>query len=479
VGTVRAGAEVVLSFEASGRVSLVAVQEGERVEKGQLLAQLDQAELALQIRSAEASLASAQAQLSALQEGPRPEEVSAAEGQVAAAQAALDQAIAQRDQLQGKATEAEIAAAQATVKSAEANYTRVKAGASSEEVAQAQAVLDSAEAALLQAQAAYDRVAGREDVGMLPESLALQNATIEKKRAQANYNALLSHPTAADLAAAQAQVAQAEAHLAQLEASVEPQLRVAQAAVDAAQAQRDIAQAQLDLLQAGARRSEIAAVEAQVEQAQVAVDSARLASERSNIEAPLDGTVASITIAVGEAVGPQIPAMTLVGDSQFTIEADVDEADIGWIEIGQAVKITFDAFPDQELAGRVFSIAPLASVDLGIVSYRVTIESLETSLPLRAGMTANTEIVKEQREDVLLVPNLAIALDAETGRKYVDRQTATGIERVEIETGLTTDVYSEVLLGLREGDLVVISSLSAREQFRELMGATFSGDSNK
>jgi RND family efflux transporter MFP subunit len=195
--------------------------------------------------------------------------------------------------------------------------------------------------------------------------------------------------------------------------------------------------------------------------------------------APLEGTVASISVEIGESVSPQMPTMTLVGDSQFTIEADVDESDIGWIEIGQEVEITFDAFPDHVLAGRVLAVAPLASIDLGIVSYRVTIESQDTSLPLRTGMTANTEIVKEQREGALLVPNLAIAVDAETRRKYVDKRTGSGIERVEIETGLTTDVYSEVLSGLEEGDFVVISSLSAREQFRELMDATFSGASNK
>jgi hypothetical protein len=94
-------------------------------------------------------------------------------------------------------------------------------------------------------------------------------------------------------------------------------------------------------------------------------------------------------------------------------------------------------------------------------------------------MTANTEIVKEARDGVLLVPNLAIALDAETGLKYVDRQTATGFERVEIVTGLTTETYSEVLSGLELGDSVVISSLSAREQFRDLMDATFSGSSDQ
>jgi len=143
------------------------------------------------------------------------------------------------------------------------------------------------------------------------------------------------------------------------------------------------------------------------------------------------------------------------------------------------VTITFDAFADQELLGRVLVIAPLANTDLGIVSYRVTIESQETTLPLRAGMTANTEIIKERRDDVLLVPNLAIALEARSGQKFVDRQTPAGLERVEIETGLATDIYSEVLSGLNEGDLVVISSLSAREQFRDMMDATLSGGSRQ
>ena len=475
IGSVRARAEVVLSFEASGRVSEVLVEAGEQVQQDQLLAQLGTADLELQVRNAEAALAGARAQLAQLKAGPRTEEVAAAEGQVASAQAALDQAIAQRDQLQGGAIEAEIAAARAAVNSAKANYDRVKAGPTAEEMAAAQAGLDSAEAALQQAQAAYDRIKSRADAGMLPETLVLQNATIEKRRAEANYNALLGRPTQADLAAAATQVAQAEAQLAQLLASQEPQVRAAEAGVSAARAQRDIAQAQLDLLLAGATPEQVAAAEASVEQAQVALDSARLARERAVLRAPLPGVVARVDVEVGETVGPQTPAMTLTGDSQFRIEADVDETDIGWISIGQEVAITFDAFPGETLEGQVVSIAPLASVDVGIVTYRVTVESEPTDLPLRGGMTATTEIVKEQREDALLVPNLAISIDPESGRKFVTRQAGADVQRVEITTGLSTDALSEVTAGLEEGDVLIISSLSAREQFREMMGSSFMG----
>jgi HlyD family secretion protein len=475
VGSVRARNEVLLSFETAGRVSEVLLEAGEAVEQEQVLARLNMADLELQVRNAEAVLAVSMAQLDQLNAGPRPEEVAAAEGQVEAMQAALDQATAQRDQLLAGATEAEIAAARTAVKSAQANYARVQAGPSAEDIAVVQAALDSAKAALEQAQAAYDRVRDRADVLMLPESLAMRNATIEMQRAQANYNALMNHPTKAELAAADAQVAQSEAQLTQLLAGQEPQVRAAEAAVSAAQAQRDIAQAQHELLLAGATQEQIAAAEAQVEQAQVALDSARLAMERVILRAPIDGVVARVDVEVGESVGPQTPVMTLTDDSQFRIEADVDEADIGWMAIGQEVAIDFDAFPGHTLQGHIVAIAPLASVDVGVVSYRVTIESEPTELPLRGGMTANTEIVRDRRQDVLLVPNLAISIDPESERKLVTRQTATGGQRVEIATGLSTDLFSEVTAGLEEGDVVIITSPSAREQFREMMGSSFLG----
>jgi multidrug efflux pump subunit AcrA (membrane-fusion protein) len=114
-------------------------------------------------------------------------------------------------------------------------------------------------------------------------------------------------------------------------------------------------------------------------------------------------------------------------------------------------------------------------MDAGIVSYLVRITVASTDLTLRSGLTANASIITQVREDVVLVPNLAIAIDSETGHKYVDRKTLTGIEPVEIETGLTTDQFSEVVSGLKEGDSVVVSSASYREQFREMMGSAFTG----
>jgi HlyD family secretion protein len=453
----------------------VLVELGDGVERGELLARLDTSDLELQVRSAEASLKAARAQLERLRAGPRGEEISVAEGQLEAAQAALDQAIAQRDQLLAGATEAEIAAAQSAVESARANLARVKAGPTAQDLAAAQAVVDSAAAALRQAQANYDRVKDQPDLGMLPESLALQNASIELKRAQANYEAIANHPTTDELAAAASQLANAKAQLTRLESSQAPQVRVAEANVAAAQAQRDVAQAQLDLLLAGSTAADIAASEAQVEQAEVAVDRARLALDSARLLAPFDGRIARVQVQVGELIGPQTPAFTLVDDTQFTIEVDVDETDVDWIQLGHDVAITLDALPGQVLSGTVISISPLADSASGIVSYRVTIETEASDLPLRSGMTANAEIVREEREDALRVPNLAISFDPATGAKYVSRQTGESVEVVQIRTGMVTAEFSEVLSGLAEGEEVVVSSTSSRDQFRDMMGSTLTG----
>jgi HlyD family secretion protein len=153
----------------------------------------------------------------------------------------------------------------------------------------------------------------------------------------------------------------------------------------------------------------------------------------------------------------------------FSIQANVDEADIGWLEVGQMVRITLDAFPGAELTGRIVSILPSGTLDLGVVSYRVVIAIDPTDLPLRGGMTANTEIVREQREDVLLVPNRAIWIDSETGKPFVEK--LLGQERIDtyIEQGLSSNEYSEVLSGLQEGDQVAVRSESMRDRFREVV----------
>jgi HlyD family secretion protein len=499
VGSIRPGAEVVLSFEVSGRVTGVLIQAGDQVRPGQPLAVLDTSDLELQVQSAEAALAAAQAQLAQIEAVPRVEEIHIAEGQLAAAQAALDQAIAQRDQLITGTKDSEIVvartqldSAQARVRQSQRQLEQVRAQDPAPEVAIAQIEVERAKIALDETQDEYNKALDRpwEDQEIRDAwAKELEQARLNYRQAQAQLDRALNNQKAhiISLGVPAAQIEEAETaleasqvQLIQTEDSLEPRQRSAQAAVAAACAQRDIAQAQLDLLLAGATEAEIAVARANVDQAQVTLDSALLALKRATLRAPFDGTVAQVDIDPGKFSSPQVPAVILVNDKQFTIEADVDEADIGWLQVGQDVQITLDAFPGHDLAGNVVAILPSATQDLGVVSYQVTIAIAPTDLPLRSGMTANTEIIRDRREDVLLIPNRAIWIDAQTGQAFVEKSIDDGRPGsqavvVDIEQGLANEEFSEVLAGLKEGERLIVRSVSIRERFRDVVTMPMTG----
>lgn len=333
-----------------------------------------------------------------------------------------------------------------------------------------------------------DRVEVGEVLARLESSeltLQLQEAEAVRAGAQAQLDQLTAGArpeeiivARANLDAAEARLAAAEEDLRELEddnRATAAQLRAAETNVVVLEAQRDAAQAQRDLLAAGPTTAELAAAEAQLAQAGVAVAGARLALAQAELTSSLAGLVAQIDVTAGQWIAPQVPTITVLDDGHCGVEVHVDETDIGAVQVGQEVDLTLDAFLGLHLAGHVTAIAPSATLEMGIVTYRIAIEIEPTELPLRTGMTANAEIVRARRNGVLLVPNLAIVVDEASGRKFVTRRSAAGDERVAIETGLSDDLFSEVLSGLQEGDQVVVNTISYRDQLQRVMEAYLQG----
>jgi HlyD family secretion protein len=207
-----------------------------------------------------------------------------------------------------------------------------------------------------------------------------------------------------------------------------------------------------------------------VDQARASLELAQLQLEGATITAPFDGVVASLGAEVNEQVSPGSPMIVLIDPSGFHVEVSVDEIDVGQVEVGQEARITLDAYPDEELQGHVEYISPVATEDLGAVSYRVRVYFEPTQVPLRSGMTANITVVTQRRENVLLMPSRAISVDRDTGVLYVQRLKGNGeIERVEVEIGIQDATNSEVLRGLEEGDQLVIDGVSMRDRLRMSM----------
>ena len=427
--------------------------------------------------AAKANLASAEAQLAKVQAGASDEDLTMAQLNVEAARVQLAQLQAypdertveiarenwevaknslwqaqlERDAIQGQPVpgyqkdlaKAAVAVAESSTRIAELQYLQAQEGASDEEIRLAQIALSQAQAQLAKLESPAE------------EDLAMAQAAVDAARARVQ--------------TAQAGKDAAEVSLAQAQAAV-GEVAIAQAQLEIAEGQLAQGQAQLDLLKAGASAEQVAVAEAQVDQARAALKQAELPLGEATIVAPFAGTVAYVGVEVGELTSSTKPAIILVDLSSFHIDVRVDETDIGRISVGQEASITLDAFPDVELKGRVARIDPAGTVIQGIVSYGVTIEIAPTEVGIKPDMTANVDVVIENKEGVLLVPNRAIGRDREG--EYVEVLAAGQPQKVYIETGLSNGTSTEVVAGLREGERVIIKTQRQRnlEELMEIMG---------
>jgi len=245
---------------------------------------------------------------------------------------------------------ANVASLEAQIETARANVANAKAN-----IAKAQAALDDAQTQLR-------RIKELADQGVL--------APQQKDTAQATYDGAI-----AGLHSAQAQETQSEA---QLKTTI---------------AQRDQAKAQVQMKKA-------------------AMDSARLDLDYCQIRAPIDGTVISRSVDVGQTVAASLQApiiFTIAEDlRKMKVDTNVAESDVGGLQDNMEVYFNVDAYPGQKFKGKIGQIRNAAQTVQNVVTYDAVIEVDNNDLKLRPGMTANTTIVYSERDHALSVPNAAL-----------------------------------------------------------------------
>jgi HlyD family secretion protein len=329
-GEVVAAQEAHMGFALAGQVETVEVNLGDEVAAGDPLISLESSTLQAGVAQAEAALEAARAQLTQLEAGPRPEDL-------AMADAAYANALAQ--------------------------YTRLEASPTDEERRIALATLRKAEAAVVQAQAAYDAIAWVEEVSEMPQTLALQLATLDYESALANYELVTRGATPEDLEAAWRNVKSA------------------------------IAQA--DKLRAGATSEQLAIAQSAVAQAEAALELARATLNQATLTAPFSGAVADLQVSPGQVVMPGQVVLTLADLSQLQVETtDLSERDVTEVQVGQEAMVYVEAL-NVDVPGRVARISPLASTLGGDVVYTVVIALEGQPEGLRLGMSVEVEIGTE------------------------------------------------------------------------------------
>ncbi|HVT03005.1 MAG TPA: efflux RND transporter periplasmic adaptor subunit, partial [Thermoanaerobaculia bacterium] len=173
------------------------------------------------------------------------------------------------------------------------------------------------------------------------------------------------------------------------------------------------AQSELD-----AARAQYEGSQAQIAQASAALRQAETSLRYTRIISPIDGVVVDRQYDVGQTVAASFQAPTLFSIAQdltkMQVQADVDQSDIGRVQVGQPSRFTVDAYPDEEFRGRIAQIRLNAQVNQNVVSYPVIIEVSNPQERLRPKMTANVTVEVAHVDDVLRIPNAALRFKPET-----------------------------------------------------------------
>ncbi len=294
----------------------------------------------------------------------------------------------------------------------------------------------------------------------------VREAAATRDGEQANLQAAVAAANKARIEAANPELAFAKRDYERAQGLFKEKIASVQQLDDAKRA-LEVSQNRQQLLEAGVQTTT-----AQVEQARARVAAAKAALDRAEenlgyatIRAPISGIVLTRPTEVGDAVSSILnlgSAATLImtlGDvSSVYIKGEVDEADIGKAACGQHVRTKVESFPDESFDGVVKRIAPMGREQNNVTTFEVRVTISNPQGKLRANMTANAEIVLEEHKNTLLIPEAAIGYekDKATYAQLLDPAAKTGWRKTPVKTGISNGQRTEVTVGLKEGDKLVL-----------------------
>jgi HlyD family secretion protein len=478
-----------LSYTSGGRVAEVLVVAGDSVVKNAPLVKLEDNMLTLDATAATAAMTQAQA------------DVAVATAQLAGAQAVLDQTV-------GSVTANDITAARAMLTESQARLALLSNGTRAEVLARAQAAvvdaqanLDTQRKVLAVAKEQADTLVAKRANDLADAQSAMTGANEDNQhviakgtdprtgrslsqsdirdyagkydatvRATENAKALLAQATRDADAARQAEIsgiATAESRVTTAQADLTALTSGAGVDVAAAKAAVATAESNLGKLLGGQRNAQVAAQEANVAAAKAGLDraNARLTQAQAQakmagvklddaiLTAPFAGVVADVSAKVGELV-TTAPVVNLIDITKFAVEITVDEVDVAHVAVGQPVAVMVDALGEPALQGAVVRIAPQATINNGVVSYKVTVEATPDQRVVKSGMTASAQIITAQAKNAIGLPRAAVHLIDGVQKVTVVKNGTREVRTVE--TGVKGDDLVEIKSGITAGDVVEI-----------------------
>lgn len=450
---------VSIGFQNTGTIAAVHAALGDAVNAGEVIAELNTANLLASLQQAQADVAVQQAKLAGLKAGAQPADIAASEAALQKAQQDLANYYASISDSSAsgfaKANDAVRTQLDTFFSNAETSQPQLNFQTSNPQAATA--VTDLRYTAALELNAWQNELVTT-NPGLATTTLKtiLVRDLVHLSVAQNLLNTMSAvlagsiNLSSAQLAADKAAVT---AGLTEVNAAISALNTISQniASQEALVAQT---QAQLALKQAGSTEQDIAAQQAQVDQAVAGVASAQANLQNAEIVAPIAGVLTQQDAKVGQVVVAGAPLVSIMGSEGLEVDAGVAETDVGKLAIGNVATMTLDAFPNETFTGKVFYIAPSQTNNQGVITYQIKIPFTKQDPRIKSGLTANITIETQHKDNVLILPQYAL-LQNDQGT-FVETMQNNTVIQVPVATGIQDENGNvEMLSGVTEGEQVL------------------------
>lgn len=438
-GTIQPWKVVDVKSDVAGRIVNLAVDLGDTVQEGQLIAVIDPTDTQVAVTQASANLASArarelQAKVTArVQPKLTADSIVQAQSALEAAEKTLVQSRQNREYLTQQLAELKDVTIPQNVADAQSDLQQAQANVEAQEAEhnRQKELLAKGYAAKSDVEAAYARLA------TLKSSLRTaqqRQSTIERQ------NAL-------SIRQLETQIAQADSTIQGNQARVKQQK--AALAVAKQNAYQDVVREQ-DVITA---QAQVTNSQAQLKQAATNLSYTRIVAPRSGVVLVKNVEQGTVVPSSRGSIGSTNALLQLGDMSRVWVVCQVDETDIGHVRVGQKTTVRVDAYPDRPQQGTVIRIDPQAKLEQNVTTIPVTVELRRPDSRFKPGMNSECEFVIAEAKDVLTVPSEA--LKGADGDFTVDILKDGKPVAVKVETGLVGDDLAEVKKGLRNGQEVI------------------------
>ena len=462
-GNLEPDAMVEIYANASGKLVMLNVDEGDQVKDGNVLAQTDSRELRIALKQAEAALKAAEAQLLTVKATAQTK----IETQAAVALASLDAAKTQLEHaraLSKAQATSQFEQTKAGVAVAEANLKKAVEGARNQEIQQAKSAASGAKAGLDIAQVSLDRMQTLHQKEAISDQ-DLDNAKAQFASAKVQYESTVEQLSLVQEGARQEEISAAEAQLSQAQAS----LALARVTVDIEDwntqitvAESQVRQAEANLLSARelvkirAWEHDITTAQAQFDQANEQANLAKKRLDDATITSPVNGIVVNRNADFGNyaaaANSPgSSPILTIVKMDMVKVVFTVPEVDLGNVVVGTPISISTS---QQQIGGTVDFISPIVNTEDRTVKIKAVVPN--PTYRLKPGMFVEVSIDLPSPDDSLLLPRKAV-LDIHDGVGHVFIVTDGRAHQQPVKVGLAWGGEISILEGVTDLTPVIVS----------------------